>query len=184
MPKRKETVIAVSVNEPDTKHHQNSPIYNFICQESNLENAFILMDKEKFFNEKIENVKSFLKQNRNLYDKPFLINLDLIYIEEVKISKPFKSFDDYIYQITDYDGMKQSFVNFNDTIKEIDKKIKNKYVRVSYDGNNEKLCYSKNEIANILSRMSNDTHEVSLCQIKGNGEDDNLIIITPHKVIK
>ena len=80
--------------------------------------------------------------------------------------------------------MKQSFVNFNDTIKEIDKKIKNKYVRVSYDGNNEKLCYSKNEIANILSRMSNDTHEVSLCQIKGNGEDDNLIIITPHKVIK
>ena len=113
MPRKKETIIAVSINEPDSKHHQDLPIYNFVCLEKNLNQAFIDVDKYKIFKEKEENVIIFLNQNKTLFDKPFFINNDMVFIDEISLSTPLKNFDKYIYQLIDYSALKPCFCDFN-----------------------------------------------------------------------
>lgn len=164
MPRKKDKIVAVYFTEPDTQHHEYHPFKNFCCREKDLDG------KEKLLVSPKINTQTF-------------IGNDIAYIDEIEIDSKLKSTDQYIYNYFDYNNNKSLYLTFNDVLKEITKRIKNKYAQVAYDGIFEKIEFSEDEFAKILSRMSAETHEISIAQIKSNGDYDEIIIIRPIKIL-
>lgn len=185
MPKKKSVLIGVSFPEVDTLHEQHNLFINFVCDENKIQDTIIekLLDKNKIsnYNTIKKDIETALK-NR-LKNNVQFIGSDMVIFEEISLSERLKSSDQYIYHLFDYNGSKSIYGTFKTIINEVNKRIKNKYVNIWYNGITEKIEYSENEFGNILSRMSPPTHEVGIAQIKGNGDDDNLIIITPYKLM-
>ena len=164
MPRKKDKIVAAYFTEPDTLHHDYHPFKNFCCREKELG------DKEQL----LANAK---------INTPVYIDNDVSYVDEIEINSKIKASDQYIYNFFDYSTNKSLYLTFDDVLKETTKRIKNKYAQVAYDGIFEKIEFSENDFANILSRMSAETHEISIGQCKSNGDYDDIIIIRPLKIM-
>lgn len=177
MPKRKSRLVAFTFCEPDTLHSECFPFVNFCCEEKQLQTTLQSLDKTGLF-----------KNNDKLLDTfkigaETVLENNLTFIDEITVDSKLKKTDTYIYRFHDYSNHKTNYYSFDDTIKELNKKIKNKYAQIAYDGVFEKIEYSEKEAVNVLSRMSAETHEISIAQIKSNGDYDNIILITPLKLL-
>jgi len=178
MPKKITRTISFYFNEVDTLHHQTTPFVNFCCKETQLKPTLLELDKDNIFknNDKLLSSIQVGKEN--------YINGIMVFIDEIVIESKLKPTDTYVYRFHDYATNKVSYLSFNDVLKETNKKIKNKYAQVAYDSFFDKIEYSEDEMANILSRMSANTHDITIGQIKSNGDYDDIAIITPLKYIK
>ena len=182
MPRKKTVLMSVTCVEPDTLHHFNKPFLNIICSDTKLEESLSeslnkTLQSDSSNKKKLSSIlKTKSKNNIYYFDDV------MFFVEEVNPTCKIKSSDKYIYNIIDYMSHKSTFFTFKETLSEVSKKIKNKYVKLNYDGVNEKIVYDENELANIITRMTPETHDVSIAQVKGNGEEDNCLIIVPYKL--
>lgn len=182
MGRKKEIILSVSCVETDTNRENYKPFTNFICKKNDLESSFIDVDKNHIFKE--NNYRKALDSVLKLQSKTNVYFIDDIecYIDEIVFNSKIKPSDKYFYRLMDYGSNKVVFVSFKDLIPEINKRIKNKYARVWYNGTIEKITYDANEISNIIARMTTDTHEISIAQLKGNGDEDDILLITPYEL--
>lgn len=179
MAKQKEKTFSVEMLEIDGNHKHHNPILNFICKEKDLENSFIECCEDKSIKQETfkELINNFKKNKTNF------INNDIVYIEEISLSKKFKPSDKYYYRIDDYNENKATLGCFNEVIDYLKKKIKNKYALISYNGINEKIEFSEDIVTNVLSRMTAQTHVVVFNQLNIRGEESDSIMITPFKIM-
>ena len=183
MPRKKTVYLGVEFYEPDTLHKNNLPVINFICEDKKLEQSFLENCKPHFF-EDANNKKQLEYILKNYTKNPMqFLNGYMLFLDEISLSGKVKSSEQYLYHLLDYNGLKTGYFGFDDIIKEITKRVRNKHVKILYDGEVEICLYDENDFANILTRMTIETHNVSISIIKNNGDEDSLINITPLKVL-
>lgn len=184
MPRKKERIFSIEFPEEDTLHPYHNPILNFVAKENNLIKGFHECDVHNIL--KIGNNEKELEKAIKEYGKrqtSFFSDI-CFYMEEINLSKPLKSFDNYIYRFIDYNENKTDLCGFKELVSYIKKKIKNKYAFFHYNGINEKLEFSEDVLNNIITRMTAKTHQITVNEINGKGEEDNGIIIIPFKIIE
>lgn len=184
MPRKKERIFSIEFPEEDTLHPHYNPMLNFITKESNLIQGFHECDKHGIL--KSNNNEKALEKAIKEYGKrqaSFFSNV-CFYMEEISLSKPLKSSDKYLYRFVDYNENKAGFCEFKEIISYVKKKIKNKYASLHYNGINEKQEFSENIIKNIISRMTTETHQITINSINGKNEEDDGITIIPFKIIE
>ena len=186
MPRKKEKYFKIEMGEENTLSEYHNPFLNFITKEGNLRNAFEECDIYHILKERKNesDLEYIIKNINNPREKNiFTIGNNVLYIYEISLSKPLKSSDKYLYHIFDYNDNKETLCGFKEVLLYIKKKIKNKYAFLHYNGINERIVFSENEIENIITRMTANTHQISVNQINGKGEEDETILITPFKII-
>lgn len=182
MARKKERIFSVEIPEEGSQFVYVNPFNNFIVKETNILNAFQEEDKQSTLSEPA-NKKDLEAIIKSLGNKQLnFIGNTALYIDEISLSKPLKSSDGYIYRLRDYNENKHGFYTFNEVITYLKRKIKTKLVILSYNGTNETVEFSEKELSNIITRMSSDTHDISLVQTDGKTKESNLILITPFKI--
>ncbi len=184
MPRKKERLFCIEFPEEDTLHPYHNPILNFVTKENNLIQGFHECDVHGIL--KIGDNEKELEKAIKDYGKRVMsfFSDNGFYMEEISLSKPLKSSDKYIYRFIDYNENKTGFCGFREMVAYIKKKIKNKYASLHYNGINEKVEFSEDVMNNVISRMTAETHQITINEINGKGEEDNGIIIIPFKIIE
>ena len=182
--RKKERIFSIEFPEEDTLHPYYNPILNFVAKENNLIQGFHECDVHSIL--KIGNNEKELEKAIKEYGKrqaSFFSDI-CFYMEEISLSKPLKSSDKYLYRFINYNENKTGFCNFKEIVTYIKKKVKNKYAFFHYNSVNEKLVFSEDVLKNIITRMTAETHQITVNEINGKGEEDKGIIVIPFKIIE
>lgn len=184
MARQKVKWISVEIAEEDSLHpYNNKPFPNFICQERYLAHSIVEVTKDESFFKTDENKKQLEYLLKNYLKKPVsFINENMVIIEEISLYGKSKPEDGYLYYLEDITSKKSLFCAFNELISLLKKKLKEKEVIVFYNGEKEKCVFDENNISNIISRMSNETHPINIIPYFKKTEGENIIIV-PFKLI-
>ena len=178
MGRQKKRIIAVETIYPDTQRNQDGKyLTNFVAYEDNAVNAFKENSKRDIWNEKAspDVVKKLITdREKNLKKSTFFHNEEIGIDEALTLSEKVKTTDPYIFKVRDMENPawpKEVFGTQKEALAYIEKKIKNKFVHLIYNGINEVVEYDVNELANIIARMSENTTPIEIAQVT-RGEDE------------
>lgn len=183
MPRKKETLISLEVGEPNATwdYRKTKILKNFICKKDDAEKVVADMDmKEYWKHEKnySEEVKSILATPGTRGASSVFFHED-VNVEEIKLPASVKPSTKYVYKIYDYSGGKVSteYGTQKDILSYITKKIKTKYVYVTYNGNTDKVEYSPNGLTDILNGQEKTTSQIEIEPMCRSGMPDTTLIV-------
>jgi hypothetical protein len=184
---KKEKILSIEVGEPNsTWDYSDSKILtNFICKKDDAEKVIVDMDQKEYWKHEknySEEVKSILAApgTRNASNVFFV---DDVFVEEVKLPASIKPGTKYVYKVYDYSGdrVASEYGTQKDIMAYISKKIKTKYVYVTYNGKMEKIEYSPKAVTDILNGLEKTTSQFEIESVGRSGATDNMMFVTMFK---
>ena len=158
---------------------------NFICRADDAEKTIQNMDVKEYWKHERNydnEVKAILAQpgTRNASS---VFYTDEVSVEEVKLPASVKTGTKYVYKLYNYCGEKLNteYGTQKDMLAYISKKIKTRYVYVTYFGKCNKIEYSPKAVADILNELEKTTSQFEIEAAGRSGSTDDIIFVTPFK---
>lgn len=187
MPRKVDKIISLEVSEPNSAwdYRQSKILNNFVCKKSDAENTVQRMDRKDYWRTEkrfVDEVKGILAEpgTRNASN---LFFTDEVNIEEVKLPSSVKSSTKYIYKVYGYSGDKldTEYGVQKDALAFINRRIKTKYVYVTYNGVSEKMEYDQKAVAAILNGLEETTSPFEIEPIGRSGNTEDSICVSIFK---
>lgn len=166
-------------------YRETKVLTNFVCKANDAERTIQDMDSKEYWKHEkdyLSNVKSILAQpgTRNASNVFFS---DDVSVEEVKLPTSVKPGTKYIYKVYDYFGDKLSteYGTQKDILAYIGKKMKTKYVYVTYNGKTDRIEYSPKVVTDILNGLEETTSQFEIEPFSRSGVTGDMISVSIFK---
>ena len=187
MLRKKEKILSLEVAEVNSTwdYRAGKSLSNFVCKAEDAERTIQDLDcREHWKHEKNYNaeVRSILAQPGTRNASNVFYN-DEVNVEEVKLPASVKTGTKYIYKVYDYSGDKLNteYGTQKDALAYISKKIKTKYVYVTYNGESSKIEYTPKAVTDILNELEETTSQFQIEPLGRSGGTGDMIFVTTFK---
>ena len=187
MPRKKEKILSLEVVETNSTwdYRKTRILNNFVCKANDAERTIQDMDQKEYWKHEknyTDEMKAILAQPGTRGASNVFFSDD-VNVEEVKLPASVKPGTKYIYKIYDYTGDKVSteYGTQKDVLAYIGKKVKTKYVHVTYNGKGTKIEYSPKTVTDILNEQEKTTSQFEIEPIGRSGVTGDIILVSIFK---
>ena len=187
MPRKKEKILSLEVVEPNSTwdYRKSKSLTNFICKVDDAERIIRDMDLKACWKDERNypsEVKSVLAQQGTRNASSVFFGDD-VNVEEVKLPASVKAGVKYVYKVYDYCGEKNSteYGTQKDVLAYLTKRVRTKYVYMTYNGQSAKVEYSPKTVSEILGRLEETTSQLEIEPVGRSGMTEDTLLVTMFK---
>lgn len=186
MPRKKQQIMAFESLQPDTLHPNRMIVRNFISSKDTVrryleeEDRDGLSSMEPRIGEDFDKLLSFKTELRGGAGN---IGSDDVFLEEVKLDPSVKPTTDFIWKVFDYGGSNRllTYTCPKKAVDYVKRKIKTKIVEICYDGIKERCEFTPEKLEEIMSKVQDETIDISIIPIGRGGVENEMILMVPFK---
>lgn len=187
MPRKKERIVSLEVAEPSSTwdYRKSKSLTNFVCKASEAERVIREMDLKERWKEG----EGYAGEVRSILADPGTRNASSVFfgddvnVEEVRLPASVKPSSGYVYKVYDYFGERTTteYGTRRDVLAYLAKRVRTKYMYVSYNGQSARVEYSPKVLAEILDNLDKTTSQLEVEPTGRSGCTEDMILVSIFK---